>query len=452
MLFAVLMAASIVDWVPMRWISPDPKSLELVKGTPVNCLLLEGEQATPQLTAAASEAGLSTLIVLRPAPDAIAQLEQALKLSPTGIVLEGDFEAEALTALRAAAKDKTLIELPSRARMRFDKETPVVGTNQGVWPGVQIDTGGTTKAAPSGAPWINTNSGFLRFVRSATISPVWIANTPPIHNVNTAERYLQVIGDAAMVGARWVVALDAHFSKQLLSREPDAVKAWRSIGQHLAHFEQNKAWRTMEPLGQLAIVQDVDSGALFSGGVLDMIAVKHTPVRAVPSRMLEPKAMVGSRMAVNVDPSSLTEAQREALKAFARGGGTLLTAPASWKFPQPDPDSITLSEKDVKVLDEIWKEVNTMTGRQNLGVRLFNVSSMLSNAVRSQDGNTAVVHLVNYSDYPVENVTVHLLRKFKSAKLLAPGAEPVTLELYEHEDGSGVDIANIGFTATIILE
>ena len=34
---------------------------------------------------------------------------------------------------------------------------------------------------------------------------------------------------------------------------------------------------------------------------------------------------------------------------------------------------------------------------------------MLSNLLTSADGKTVVLHLVNYSDYPVENVTVHFI-------------------------------------------
>ena len=37
----------------------------------------------------------------------------------------------------------------------------------------------------------------------------------------------------------------------------------------------------MQPYGKLAVVQDPDD-ALLSGGILDMIAAKHTPVRAIP--------------------------------------------------------------------------------------------------------------------------------------------------------------------------
>jgi hypothetical protein len=158
-------------------------------------------------------------------------------------------------------------------------------------------------------------------------------------------------------------------------------------------------------------------------------------------------------MAVNVAPASLTDAQKVALRTWTAAGGTLLSAPSTWKFPAPQSDQITLSDDDVKILDEIWKEVNNMTGRRNLGARLYNVSSMLSNLIQSSDGKQTVLLLVNYSGYPVENVTVHLLGKFKSARLLAPGSmEPVKLETYDVEEGSGVDIANVGVAAALVLE
>jgi hypothetical protein len=330
--------------------------------------------------------------------------------------------------------------------------TPIVGTYQGVWPGIQIDDGGSAKAAPSGAPWINTNSGFLRFARASTAAPIWIGYAPPPNTVVTLDRYLQAIADAAMVGARWILALDADYAKRFHARDAEVMKEWRRIAGHLAYFEEHKAWRNWAPLGQLAIVQDTDSGALLSGAVLDMIAVKHTPVRTVPTRKLSSDAMSGAKLAVNVDPSSLNDQQKEALRTFARGGGTLLSGPATWKFPTPTAASITLSEKDVTMLDDIWKEVNTMTGRRNLGVRLFNVSSMLSNIIESPGKKQTVLHLVNYSGYPVENVTVHLLGKYKTARLLTPGAAVKTLGVYDTEEGTGIDIDNVAVLATLVIE
>ena len=135
-------------------------------------------------------------------------------------------------------------------------------------------------------------------------------------------------------------------------------------------------------------------------------------------------AMSGIKMAVDVDPAGLTDAQKAVMQSFRRAGGSTLSGPSTWKFPPVRPDRITLSDEDVKTLDEIWKEMNSMTGRRNLGARLFNVSSMLSNLLESGDGKQAVLELVNYSGFPVENVTVHLVGKYKSATLVAPGASP----------------------------
>ena len=63
-----------------------------------------------------------------------------------------------------------------------------------------------------------------------------------------------------------------------------------------------------------------------------------------------------------------------------------------------------------------------------------------------------MLHLVNYSGFPVENVTVHLLGKFKTATLLAPGAKARKMEVYEIEEGTGIDIDNVAVAATLTLE
>jgi hypothetical protein len=444
MLFAMLLLAStsVSNWVPMRWTSPEPKTLDVLRETPINCILLERPLWSAGLVKAAHERGIAALGVIRPGSDA--SVPPSLQLD--GVVFEGDFESLPDTG------DSIAIHLPSRAKMRFDA-APVVGTFQGVWPGIQAEDHGSTKAAPSGGPWINTNGGFLRFIRAAAPkATVWIANTPPAGNIIPAERYMQAVADAEIVGARWVIALDEAFSKSLYAGDERAVRDWKKVASQIAWFEQHPEWRAMKPLSQLAIVQDTDSGALFSGGVLDMIAVKHTPVLPVPSHSLTPEAMAQAKLAVNVAPATLTPEQKDALRGFARRGGTMLSGPNTWKFPAVKPDSITLSEADVKTLDEIWKEMNSMTGRRNLGVRLFNVSSMLSNLIESADGKTTVLHLVNYSGYPVENITVHLLKKYRTARLIAPGAPEKKLELYEVEEGSGVDIDNVGVTASLILQ
>jgi hypothetical protein len=157
-------------------------------------------------------------------------------------------------------------------------------------------------------------------------------------------------------------------------------------------------------------------------------------------------------MAVNVDASALSPEQKEILRTFTRGGGTLLTGPPGWKDPTAAAGSITLEKEELERLNDIWRDVNSMIGRRNMGVRLFNVSSMLSNYLAMPDGKTAIVHLVNYSDYPVENVAMHYLEEFKRATLITPGGADKALEVYKTEEGWGVDVDRVGVCATIRLE
>src|SRR5690242_9812567 len=91
------------DWVPARWPWSDAKSLELLAGSPVNCLLLNTWPAP--LVDAAAERGIVTLAVIPPAPDPVAAAKAALAAKVTGILLEGDFPAGAVASVRAAAGD-----------------------------------------------------------------------------------------------------------------------------------------------------------------------------------------------------------------------------------------------------------------------------------------------------------------------------------------------------------
>jgi hypothetical protein len=175
-------------------------------------------------------------------------------------------------------------------------------------------------------------------------------------------------------------------------------------------------------------------------------------VRPIPRQRLSAKALAGATMAVNVDPSGLTPEQKEILLAFTRGGGTLLSGPPGWKDPTAAPGSITLEKAELERLNDIWHDVNAMIGRRNMGVRLFNVSSMLSNFLAAPGGKIAIVHLVNYSDYPVENVAVHYLGEFQRATLITPGNADKALEVYKTEEGWGVDVERVGVCATIRLE
>jgi hypothetical protein len=441
-LAAVAMVA-MPDWVPARWFSKDPATLKLVEKTPVNCLLMERANWSPEFAKAAADRGIATLGVVTGNANAADIAAEAKKAGLTGLAVEG--------SLSSGKVDMPVVELTNRGEMKFDSGAPVLATKQGMWPGIRAEQEGVI-AAPTGAPWIDTNTGFLRYARVSTTAAIWIANRvpPKTHPLITA--YLAAIGDAGMTGARWVLDFDDQFADGLSKGDATALKNWATIVQHVKFYEDHKEWRTFSMRSTLALVEAPESGALISGGVLDMMATKHTPVTPIPARTLNGKSLVHSKMAVNVDPELLAPNQKEALKAFTRAGGTLLTGPPGWRFPSLQPDQITLDKKDLDTLNDIWKELNTVTGRDNLGARLFNVGSMLSNLLESSDGKQVALQLVNYSDYAVQDITVHVLGKFKRATLLRPEAPAQKLEVYDVDEGTGIDVPALGAFGTLLLE
>ncbi len=371
----------------------------------------------------------------------------------TGTVLEGDDFPDNIVAAYDAM-NLPVVRLPSRSAITFNPRTPLLGTYQGVWPGVQIQKDGVTVSGPSGSPWIDTNAGFLRFVRAAAGGrPVWIANKPPQSMVITPERYLQAIADAESTGAHWVVALDDEFFNRLLAGEPKAQEAWGRIGELLAFYRGHPEWREMHPYSTMALLEDVNSGALLAGGIMDMLAAKHTTVLPIPLRSFDKDSLDGTTMAVSVDPAALTDAQKDTLKTWTRAGHTLLNAPPGWKMPMPgDPRQIVLNADQIAKLGDIWHELNSMLNTRNAGGRVYNAPGAISNLLAGPGGRPVVMQLVNYSDYAMEDVTLRLPGQFNEVKLLIPGQEPRVLVPFEEDGITEVSIPKVGIAATVVME
>jgi hypothetical protein len=443
------------DLIPARWPSADPASLGALTGSPVNCLLIPEANWSNAFIQAAHQKNITILALIAPGSPALPRTRRALDLGLDGAVLEGSFTDDEATAVRQALTQasKISVYLGLRGKIPLDNTAPpIIGTFQGVWAGLNPHDEKEAHAAPSGAPWIDTNAGFLRFVRAATDRAFWLSAPPPPKSVVTLSRYLQMIADPAMVGGRWILDFEPEFFTRLAANEAKAAKDFKRINQLLEFFEKYRKFQTLPAFGQLAVVGDVVNGALLSGSVLDMITVKHTPVRPVPFKAVDAKAFDRATMAVNVDPQSLDAKQQQVLKDFTRAGGTVLTAPPGWRMPAPRPDQIVTDAEEVKKLDQIWKEVNGLMGRRNLGVRLFNVSSMLSNMLGPPDGSRVIVYLVNYSDFPVDSIAVHLLGKYSKVTIHWPERAPKPLSPYENEDGTGVDIDILESAAILVAE
>src|SRR5438093_587324 len=196
------------DLVAAHWSCTDPQSLELLSGTPVNCLLVKSVDAA--FADKAKERGIIVLAVVNSDTDPVPTTLRAIRSQYQGVVLEGDFPKGTLGRVKdsLAGAEAMIVQLTARSRIDLDGTESIVGTYQGVWPGIQVLDNGSAKAGPSGSAWIDTNSGFFRTVRAWGHEAIWLGTRPPANTIIPAERYLQAIADAAPAGGRWILALD----------------------------------------------------------------------------------------------------------------------------------------------------------------------------------------------------------------------------------------------------
>jgi hypothetical protein len=453
MLLPLLFLIGVQDWVPARWGSGDPKTLVLLRGRIVNCILLEAENWNSGFIDTAAKRLIVTLGVIHPGDRAMEQTQLALKLKLNGIVLEGDFERTVADRIRSEAGGKlVIIELPIRARMRLDSQDPIIGTSQALWPGIESQHGGTVSTGPTSAPWINTNSGFLRFVEAATKSTVWLGERPPPNTVLPADRYAVAIADAAIAGARWIVALDRDLEARLFAGDARALDTWKQINAWLRYFEDKREWRDYRPYADLAIVEDTGSGGLLSSGLLDMLAVQHTAARALPTRHLSSESLHGARVVLNVDAASLAKQQRKDLDDFTSSGGKVVNPPAGWRFPDVAAGAMTPTRREMDRIQPVWEATYNATVRKNFGARTFNTSSIIFDVRARADAKSILVHLLNYTDYPAEDIALQVLGTWQRARLYTPEAPVRELPVYPVKDGTGIDISRIAVMGTVVVE
>ena len=453
-----MLAAALIslyaDWIPARWASADPKSLELLTGTPINCLWLERPQWSDAFLAAAAKRGIATVAVIRREGDAVEAAQTAAKMKFDALITEGDFDdyTRLIVAGTVAKSKSLLIESVLRARMKFDGAAPILATSQGLWPGIHVEAGGSASAGPTSNPWIDTNTGFIRFARASTDSVIWLANQPPPKTVVPVSRYLQAIGDAEMSGARWVISLDDDFSRRLFTGDAKALADWRKIAGAVVHYESHPEWRAAQPVGGVVIVEDL-SRARLSAGLFDMLTAKHIPVVDVPaSKAATAGALKNSAVAVETDPSRLDAAEKKSIEAAGSDGSKVVAGPDSAK-PLDRPEDVFVYDPADTGVVTMWQQVDAAIGRRNVGVKLFNVAGMLSNLLAARTGRQMVLHLVNYSDYAAQGVTVRIRGTWRHARLYRPGESPVDIETYKAEDGAGIDIDQRFLTiATLVIE
>lgn len=440
------------NWAPIRWPQgpfwTQPASLELIKGTPLNAVVLPwSSDNTPNeqfhaLISVGKQSGIEFVGLL------------ADGASPASAKSAG-LSAVAMTKPTATAGIAVLPWVP-RSNTSNLPAAPVVAFSENTWPRVKTamrGSGGGVDAGPTGIPWIDTNNWFAQMTRALLPDrTVWIVADPPVKEViSRPHSYLLAAADAGLSGARWVVTLDDTFTAALAKADGKALDDWKKLTGLLAFFEAHRDWQTYRSLGVVGVVSDFTSENEFMAQeCLNLIGRRQLPYRVVDKKKFTAAALQGLKAVVYPDDDMPQPALRQALTAFARGGGLLVclkgcAALATGATATNDDNAVfklyELGTGRIAVsLDEapdpytLANEMHMILSRRNDLYRLYNAGAAVSLYQGSPDGKKAILQFLNFTSGTTRELSVEFVRRYSAARLWSPDAKTAApLEVLRRE-------------------
>jgi len=449
-----------------RWYEPD--TLSLLEDSPANCLLVtwsapadgaaeaEQQQLVKVYTEAAHKRGLAVLGLVYAAGDASKIAAESRRAALDGLVLEGEFDPEFPVALRKAAGSMLVVEIAKDAAPWRWKPGPIVAA-AGVAPSARNLSEMGIRGSPSSEPWIQSNIWLVRsFSLDAPSRPVWISSQ--LENASAAD-YARAVADAAAAGGHWIVSMDDTLRAKLRARDASALEAWRRLSSYLKFAESHAAWHAVAPYGNVGIVLDpASTNQGLADEYLNLATRRQVPYRLVARSGLNAAAVAKFRalVATELDPPSAAE--HKLLQDFAENGGIVIAGPSWGGAPKTEPFAEVPTGKGRVVVYKdpdpaaVAKDLKEMLSDDDLGMVPFNVPTVITIASGGGRGQALRVQLVNYSEYPVEAITLRVAGKFHSARLETPEGAAVDLSLREDEGRTEVTIPKVLVWGTVSMQ
>jgi hypothetical protein len=310
-----------------RW--HEPAALELLKDSPVNCLVISWAAGLPEdaqqqntaaaLVAEANRRKLSVVGWVEGTADHNAAIAAAQRAGLSAVAIQG-FKGR---------PDPLVIAWGDRADAPWDSTAPVLPITGNVWPGVASRQDSGTSAGPTGVPWLDSNGWYIQLARARSRSGIWVMFDPPGgRTVVPAQSYPMAVYDSEAAGGRWVISLDDTLRAGLAEGERAAQQTWKGIAAATAFFQKHNAWRSYLPLGNVGVVSDF-SGANFevSGEILNLMSRKGALYRVVWKQTAGAQPFTGLKALVYADGAPPSSELRRTILAFVASGGLLVTGP-----------------------------------------------------------------------------------------------------------------------------
>jgi hypothetical protein len=299
-----------------------------------------------------------------------------------------------------------------RAHAPWDTTAPVMPITENVWPGVQ-GRSNSANAGPTALPWLDSNGWYIQLAKARTKTPVWVMFDPPGKGeVVPSAGYALAVCDAEKAGGRWVISLDDSVRAGLISKDANALAAWKAVADAVGFFAKHSEWKSWLSTGFVGVISDFKGENYdFSGEILNLASRRDLLTRVLWNLGKAPLNFAGLKAATWADSAKPTPAVRRALLNFVQTGGLLITGPkwgtegVSKPGAHPDFDIRTLGKGRIAIskeeLADPWSfvmSVQELLSHANDVAKLFNASASGGfGYAASPDGKRALLQLLSYS-------------------------------------------------------
>jgi hypothetical protein len=389
------------------------------------------------------------------------------------------FEGEAPARLVEQARARGIVSAPL-AVMEISKEPwnapdQVLRLGGGSWPRVKGAKAGsdTVEAGPTGLPWVDFNGWMVEVARAcAPDKTVWLEyGYPSDAGLVPPGAYALAVADAEAARGRWVVNLDPDMRRDLAGRKEEAVREWKGLAAALRFFESHREWRSWGRKGGLAVLSDfAGPNETFGGEMLNLLARRGVPMLALDKR--RPSAILWQKLRAVFygDQQPPDAALKSALDGFVRQGGLVIAGhqfprpPAKPEPPEPYPayDIFRLGKGRLAIsreeLADPWfaaGDAQLLASRRNDTVRFWNGGATNFYFTASPDGARDLLQIVCYASSKRQTpVTAGVCGRYRRARQWRIGresAEPLAMRA-AGDNWHEIDLPDLNVYAAIELE
>ncbi len=406
-----------MDLIPFEWPAEwkDTPALDLLKGTPINCVLVEDSAKLAAIAGRGEKQGLK--FVSKNAP-------------------------------------------PADVHML-----------KGVWPGIRVSQEkGSASGGPTGAPWVDSNGWALQLARAQNpAKTLWVTAAPEKNQVVRPESHILAVADAGSRGGSWAVHFAGDLPKGIASGDSRALDVFRRTMGAVRFFQNHKDWATFQANGVVGVVSDFSGGNEFmSTEVLNLTARQNQPYKILLKGKLSEASMKGLLAVIYPDDEPPSPVLRKQLLEFAQTGGTVVAGP-KWgevKGPEAEGDPhprfklVRHGKGRLAVATEfddpfvVACDARIIVSHRYDLVRFWNSGSICAYYTLAPGGRRAIVHMINYATRPGRDLlSCRIVGPWRSAKLWTlEKSEATPVESVREKDAIEVHLPAIPVYGAVDLE